>query len=132
MNLAPKIKTMKKLFVLSLMIVGLSVASYAQEINQVKFTMSGAELTKALEKGEVSFFFNKSIDANEVNKNSEFYPQYFSVNYDKNTGKATLKLTEDDMAKMVISRFMMSNGVSEVLLDGKTISVQDFMAEYLR
>ena len=123
---------MKKLFVLSLMIVGLSVASYAQEINQVKFTMSGAELTKALEKGEVSFFFNKSIDANEVNKNSEFYPQYFSVNYDKNTGKATLKLTEDDMAKMVISRFMMSNGVSEVLLDGKTISVQDFMAEYLR
>ncbi len=123
---------MKKLFVLSLMIIGLSAASYAQEINQAKFTMSGAELSKALENGEVSFFFNKSIDANEVKKNAAFYPMYFSVNYDKNTGKATLKLTEDDMAKMVISRFMMSNGVSEVLLDGKTISVQDFMADYLR
>lgn len=123
---------MKKLFVLSFMIIGLSAAAFAQEINQAKFTMSGAELKQALDKGEISFFFNKNMDADAVKKNAEFYPEYFSVNYDTNTGKATLKLTKDDMAKLVVSRFMMSNGVSEVLIDGSTISVHDFMAEYLR
>lgn len=106
--------------------------SFAQEINQAKFTMSGAELTEALNKGEVSFFFNTAIDADNVKMNAEFYTQYFSVNYDKSTGKSTLKLTEDDMAKLVISRYMMSNGISEVLIDGEKITVQDFMAKYLR
>lgn len=123
---------MKKLFVLSLMFLGLSFATYAQEIHQAKFTMSGAELKEALNKGEVSFFFNKGMDAEAVKKSAEFYVPYFSVNYDKNTGKSTLKLTKDDMSKLVISRYMMANGISEVLIDGKTISVQDFMAQYLR
>lgn len=123
---------MKKLFALSLVLVGLTFASYAQEINQAKFTMTGAQLTEALNKGEVSFFFNKGIDAEAVKKNAEFYTQYFSVVYDKNTGKSTLKLTQDDMSKLVISRYMMSNGISEVLIDGGVISVQDFMAKYLR
>jgi hypothetical protein len=123
---------MKKLFVLTIMIIGFNAISFAQEINQAKFTMSGAELKTALNNGEVSFFFNKNIDAEAVKNSTAYYTQYFSVVYDNKTGKSTLKLTEDDMSKMVISRYMMSNGISEVLIDGKTISVQDFMAEYLR
>jgi hypothetical protein len=36
------------------------------------------------------------------------------------------------MAKMVVSRFLQSNGITEVLIDGKVITIQDFVAEYLR
>jgi hypothetical protein len=94
--------------------------------------MSGEELATALEQGEVSFFFNKALDAETVKENSQFYTNYFSVQHDASTGKVTLKLTVDDMARLVISRFMMSCGINEVIISGKTISVHDFMAEYLK
>ncbi len=123
---------MKKLFVLSLMFLGFSALTFAQDMNQVKFNVSGAQLKEALNKGDVSFFFNKAADADAIKKSAEFYPQYFAVNYDKASGKCNLKLTKDDMSKLVVSRFLMSNGISEVLIDNKAISVQDFMAEYLR
>lgn len=123
---------MKKLLVLSLMIIGASAFSYAQDINQVKFNMTGAQVTEALNKGDVIFFFNKAADADAIKKSAEFYPNYFTVNYDKASGKCTLKLTKDDLAKLVVSRFLMSNGISDVIIDNKVISVQDFMAEYLR
>jgi hypothetical protein len=128
----PKDGTMKKLFVLPILLIGLYSASYAQEMNQARFTMTGAQLKEALNKGEVSFFFNKGIDAEAVKKSAEYYTQYFSVVYDKNTGKSSLKLTQDDLSKLVISRFMMANGISEVIIDGEVISVQDFIAKYLR
>ena len=113
-----------------MLIIGAS--TYAQEINQVKFDMSGTELAKALNSGEVSFLFNKAMDAATVKENAQYYPNYFSVNYDSATAKCTLKLTQDDMAKLVISRFLMSCGINEVIVGGKVITVQDFMAEYLK
>lgn len=122
---------MKNLMLLLLITFGLSSFAFAQEINQVKFDMSGTELAQSLEKGEVSFFFNKSMDAQTIKENAQYYPNYFSVNYDSASAKCTLKLTQDDMAKLVISRFIMSCGINEVLVGGKVISVQDFMAEYL-
>jgi len=123
---------MKKFVVLSLMILGLGAFSFAQEVNQVRFDMSSANLKKAIDAGEVTFFFSKNADADAIKNSTQYYTNYFSVNHDKNSGKCTLKLTKDDMAKMVISRFLLSNGITEVLIDGKAISVQDFIAEYLR
>jgi len=127
-----KREIMKKFVVLSLMILGLGAFSFAQEVNQVQFNMSSENLKKALNAGEITFFFSKSADAEAIKNSTQYYTNYFSVAHDKNTGKCTLKLTKDDMAKMVISRFLMSNGINEVIIDGKTISVQDFIAEYLR
>lgn len=123
---------MKKFVVLSLMILGFGALSFSQEINQVRFDMSSADLKKALNAGEITFYFNKSVDADAVKTSTQYYTNYFTVNHDKNTGKTVLKLTQDDMAKMVISRFLMGNGITEVLIDGKAISTQDFTAEYLR
>ncbi len=123
---------MKKFVVLSLMILGLGAFSFAQEINQVRFDVSSANLKKALNDGEITFHFNKSADAEAINNSLQYYTNYFTVKHDKNTGKTVLKLTQDDMAKMVVSRFLQGNGITEVLIDGKVISMQDFIAEYLR
>jgi plasmid replication initiation protein len=123
---------MKKFVVLSLMILGLGAFSFAQEINQVRFDMSSADLKKALNAGEITFFFNKTADADAIKNSTQYYTNYFTVNHDKASGKTVLKLTKDDMAKMVVSRFLQSNGITEVLIDGKVITIQDFVAEYLR
>jgi len=114
------------------MFVGFATFNFAQEINQAKFDMTSANLVKSLEAGEVTFFFSKSIDGAGVKNNIQYYTNYFSVNFDPMSGKTVLKLTKDDMAKMVISRFLMSCGINEVIVEGKTMTVQDFMAEYLR
>jgi hypothetical protein len=123
---------MKKLFVLSLMVLGLGAFSFAQEITQVRFDMSSADLKKALNAGEITFFFNKSADADAIKTSTQYYTNYFSVNHDKASGKCVLKLTQDDKAKLVVSRFLQTNGITEVLIEGKAITIQDFVAEYLR
>lgn len=123
---------MKKFVVLSFMILGLGAFTFAQEINQVRFDMSSSDLKKALDAGEITFFFSKAADADAIKHNTQYYLNYFTVTHDKNTGKTVLKLTKDDMAKMVVSRFLQSNGITEVLIDGKVITIQDFIAEYLR
>jgi len=123
---------MKKLAVLSFMILGLGAFTFAQEINQVRFDVSSAELKKSLDAGEIIFFFSKAADADAIKNNTQYYLNYFTVTHDKSNGKTVLKLTKDDMAKMVVSRFLQSNGITEVLIDGKLITIQDFIAEYLR
>jgi hypothetical protein len=123
---------MKNLMSLLLITLGISAFSYAQEINQVRFDKEGSALAQALQKGEVSFFFNKGMDAQTVKENAQYYPNYFTVKYDSASAKCTLKLTQDDQAKLVISRFLMSCGINEVIVGVKVISVQDFMAEYLK
>lgn len=123
---------MKNLVVFTLMIFGLGAFSFAQEINQVRFTGSSADLNKALEAGEITFFFNKNADAEAIKANAQYYTNFFTVKHDNASGKCVLKLTKDDMAKLVISRFLMSNGITDVIIEDKIISVQDFIAQYLR
>jgi hypothetical protein len=123
---------MKNLVVFAFMIFGLGAAAYAQEINQVRFTGSSAEIKKSIDAGEVTFFFSKNADAEAIKTNAQYYTNFFTVKHDKTSGKCVLMLTQDDMAKLVISRFLMSNGISEVLIEDIVISVQDFIAQYLR
>jgi hypothetical protein len=123
---------MKNLIVITLMIFGIGLFSFAQEINQVRFDASSADVKKSLEAGTATFFFNKNVDGDAIKTNAGYYTRFFATTYDKASGKCQLKLTDEEMARMVISRFLMSNGITEVLIEGKVISVQDFIAEYLR
>lgn len=108
--------------------------SFSQAINQVKLASNNvATVQKNIDNGVLTFYFNTKIDAKKVISNAKYYTEYFSVKYDKTSGKTILNyVDESKMARKVTVRFLSSNNIKEVLLGDQIISIDEFMTKYLK
>jgi Lhr-like helicase len=110
----------------------LTVGAMAQQANQVLIQVGKEAIKEKIDAGSLELFFNVKKDATEIRTNANYYVSYFSVNYEEKTGKATITfLDQSQMARKVVERFLISNQITEVVINGKPMPVQNFMDQFL-
>ena len=113
-------------------LVGFATVGFAQEATEIAMTEGSAKLEKSKTDGEYVFILNGKTEA-EISASAAYYSHYFKVDFDESTQKASLHMVENDTrARAVIMRFLVASGVRHADVDGKVISVNDFMTDYLQ
>lgn len=122
---------MKTLFCSFIFAVGLSTVSIAQE--GVAVSPSKTEITAGKTSGKFKFVLPEGTKAEDVAQNSKYYEYYFTVAYDEKTRVADITMvTNDEKARSVIMRFLVSNQVEKLNVDGTLVSVSDYFEKYLK
>lgn len=123
---------MKKLIILFTVFLGINGISFSQEINQVRIDVDKIMLKDQMKSGGFEMFFNKKIDKGEVTRNAAYYEPYFDVVYNPASGSAQIAFkNEDQMSRRIVERFLYSNNISQVIIGAETLTVQDFVDQFL-
>lgn len=94
-----------------------------------------AELKSQLAKNRVEFILPTNVTAEKVSKSAAYYTDYFSVNFDAKTHKASLEFVKAgnmDMSHRVVTRFLLSCGIRNVNFDGKDYTIMQFYSNFMR
>ena len=99
----------------------------------VEYKGTKEDIAKAVEKGVFIFAFSESASSDEINKNAQYYTDYFTVSFNDETKEALIKMEDNsEMGRRVITRFLLSSGVKSVVLDGEKLTLNDFFEKYLK
>ena len=124
---------MSKLFFTFISILTLTFTTFAQEVETIAIAESKSELAESKVSGEYTYILPTNITAEQVKKNAGYYTSYFTVGYDENSQKATIKLMNDEkISRMVMGRFLSSCGVRNLKVGEETITLDKFMETYLK
>ncbi len=123
---------MRTLFLSVLTVVSLVTMSYAQEINSAT-AQSKTELILSKETGNYSFILGNKLSAEEVAKNAQYYIHYFTVVYSEKTNEAKITMIEnDEKNRHIVVRFLTACGIQNVIIEGKSITIDEFFVNYMR
>lgn len=123
---------MKKLVYTLMLLVGFATVSFAQEASEIVVTEGSEELEKSKSDGEYVFVMNGKTEG-DISKAATHYVHYFKVAFDESTQTAKIEMIEnDERARAVIMRFLVASGVRHADIDGKIVSVNDLMMNYLK
>ena len=120
---------MKKILGLAVGLV-MTVFTFGQDVT---FTDAGDGYNKA-ETTEFNFEFGESITHDKITEASQYYTDYFTVSVtDQSSGHAVkIELKQDDkISRKVIERLFITLNQREINVNGETISLDDFMSEYI-
>lgn len=119
---------MKKLITLFTVLV-FATAVFSQTAN-VKGDK--ALLEKKLADKTIEFVMPQTTTNEEVSKSAQYYTEYFTVDFNAETKVATIKLIDgDDMARRVITRFLLSTGVRTIHFAGDDYTIMSFYSTFL-
>lgn len=83
--------------------------------------------------GEFKFIFPKETKKETLEKNAAFYTQYFTMQFDEAKHVVTLKmLTNDSKSRQIINRFMISNKITQIEMDGVLYKVDEFYQKQMK
>lgn len=124
---------MKTFFYSLLMVFGLGSVAVAQDNNGIAVGPSKTELAKGKESGSYKFILPEGANADEVAQSAKYYTHYFTVNYEASSRAAKISMvSNDEKSRSVIVRFLVSNGVQYVNIDGTMVSTNDLFEKYLK
>ncbi len=113
-------------------LVGFSSIGFAQEATEIGVTQGATALETSKKDGSYTFTLSGKT-ASKIEANAKYYINYFSVEFNESTQLASISMVvNDSRARSVIVRFLISSGVRYAKVDGKIISVNDFMTSYLQ
>lgn len=121
----------KNIFTIVLLVF-LGGTVHAQQDN-LKAKVENAEKFSAnKEKGQFDFTMPENATPLTVNQKAAYYPEYFTVVYDQKTRNAKITMLEDvARSRQVMMRFMLSNGVKEITMNGKDYILSEFWEQYV-
>ncbi|MEY3237251.1 MAG: hypothetical protein RI883_1352 [Bacteroidota bacterium] len=123
---------MRTLFLSVLTVVSMATVSYAQENNSAT-AQSKTELVSSKETGNYSFILGNKLSVEEVAKNAQYYVHYFTVNYSDKTNEAKVTMiANDEKTRHVVVRFLTACGIQNVIVDGRTISTEEFYINFMK
>jgi len=123
---------MKLIYSLVLMVCMTSL-TYAQEVENVVKSNGKRELVKSKTTGEYQFFFDSERTKESVEKAASYYVSNFTVNFDPEANKVTLKMVENNVtSRTKVARFLAVNQIMFIEIDGATIGLSEFTESYLK
>ncbi|MEN9998144.1 MAG: hypothetical protein RI922_1134 [Bacteroidota bacterium] len=124
---------MKTFFLSLIAVIGLSTVSFAQDASNSATAQSKTQLSAAKESGVYTFVMPSTLTAEEVTKNSKYYVHYFTTEFNETSKVVKLKMVaNDELGRRVITRFLASCGVQNVVVDGNSMITEDFFNTYLK
>lgn len=123
---------MKKVVFILVALFMVSAYGHAQQANQVLIQVGKESIKEKINAGSLELFFNVNKDASDIRTSANWYVSYFNVNYDQKTGRALITFVDQSqMSRKVVERFLISNQITEVVVNGKVMPVQNFMDQFL-
>lgn len=93
---------------------------------------TSATLKKNLSENFVEFKMPSEVTTEVVDKSAQYYTDYFTVDFKPETKVARINiLDQEEQARRVISRFLLSTGVRTVSFEGKDYTIMEFYANFL-
>jgi len=120
---------MKAILTTLLLFIGLNL-SFAQQTAIVKQT---SDITSIKNTGKGMITLPSGLSVDDVASKAKYYTHYFTVQFDEKTNVASITMVDnDERNRSIIVRFLAACDVSEVKIDGKTISRDDLFQMYLK
>lgn len=122
---------MKRFLILALIAI---TCGYANAQSASLKASVGNEKSFSEDKLQGKFIFKMPETATKesVKQAASYYTDHFSVEYNPKTFLAVIKIIDEKpLSKKVVERFMISNGVKEIIYGGKVYTVNDFVTEYV-
>jgi predicted solute-binding protein len=124
---------MKKLIYSLALLVSMSSLSYAQEAENIVNSNGKAALISSKTSGEYEFTFATERTDESVEKSASYYTTNFTVDFDPSTKKAVVTMIENTVtSRTILARFLSSNQIRYVEIDGTNVSISDFIESYLK
>ncbi len=113
-------------------LIGLFVAVSTTFAQVAKVEGSAAAFEKQVAKGQMEIILPQSADAESVEKSASYYTDYFEVSFNEESKVATINMIDNTASnRRVISRFLLTNGVRNIELDGTNYSINEFYDQFL-
>ena len=121
---------MKKILFLFLLV---SSFSFSQQNSLTAKLENSGQFKENKVNGKFTFIFPKDLKPEEINKNAQFYVNYFTVQINKRNEVITITMLENSQKnRQIIQRFLLANNIKSIDIDNKIISVSQFYNEYLK
>ena len=122
---------MKFIILFALFTISFSFAGLSQDAATVK-TLSVDEVREGKNTGLFTFVYPDGTNVDVVEDASQYYVQYFTVEFDANTSTAIVKMiTNDAMGRRIMTRFLTASGMQHVLVGEKLYDLQEFYDNFL-
>lgn len=123
---------MKKLVYTLMFLVGFATVSFAQEAPEIAISEGTTELAQSKIDGNYVFILSGKTKA-DIIAASTYYEHYFTIDFNESSQTVKISMVENnERGRPVIVRFLVASGVRYVDVDGKNVSVSDFMSSYLQ
>ncbi len=124
---------MKTYYFIAVLFISLSISAQSQEKSKSAFVISKSEIFKSKENGSYTFTLPKGTTKEEVEQSAKYYTIYFNVIFDELTSEAKINLiTNDFKARHVICRFLVSNDIEIINMEGQEFVVEEFYKLYMK
>jgi hypothetical protein len=120
---------MRKLSIV-LAFIALIHLGYAQ-----KASVSGTVETmkENVSKGTLNFTMPQSTSSDEINRTSQYYVDYFTVDYNESTKNAKISMIDNSPeGRRVVTRFLLSNKVSVIVFNENEYKITEFYDNFLK
>ena len=113
--------------ILAVLFFGMGVFAQTAKVNGNENTFK-----EQLASNHITYILPENTTSEMVEKSAQYYIDYFNVEFDEKSKKATLKLINNDEAsRRVINRFLLSTGVRTINFDGNDYKIMEFYSKYL-
>lgn len=120
---------MKKLFFLIITCIITSVG-FSQTAS---FPGNAETMKESVKNGVFQFEMPESMTAAEMDRTKKYYVDYFTVEFNASNRMTTVKMVDNDPeSRRVVTRLLVSNGISEVNFDGKSYRITEFYDLYMK
>jgi hypothetical protein len=124
---------MKTFYFIAVLFIGLSITAHSQDVSNLAIVKSKLEILKSKENGCYVFTLPKGTTKEKVEQSAKYYTIYFNVIFDEKTLEAKINMiTNDEKSRHVICRFLASNEIEIINMEGQEFVIEEFYKQYMK